>query len=182
MRIKIKELELGPVHLAGEIQPEVLEFSSDEVMISGPIQVRVMAERHNLGIRVKGDFAALGDVSCARCLEPFEIALSPAFELYYQQNDAHHPITGEIELGEKDTEISFFSGDAIDVNDIVREQVLLSLPMKPVCRDECRGLCPNCGGNRNMQSCNCDAVLRDPRLQPLLKIKNRMNLPSSGSD
>jgi uncharacterized protein len=182
MRITIKELELGPVQLAGKIQPEALQLSPDEVMFSGPIQVRVMAERHNLGIRVRGDFAALGKVPCARCLEPFEIVLSPAFELYYQQNDARHPITGEIELGEKDTEVSFFSGDGIDVTDIVREQIFLSLPMKPVCREECRGLCPNCGGNRNMQSCNCDAVLRDPRLQPLLKIKNRMNLPNSGSD
>jgi uncharacterized protein len=182
MRITIKELELGPLHLKGEIPQETLGLTPEEVEVSQPIRVQVQAERHSLGIRVKGNFKVQGKVPCARCLESFEIELSPEFELYYQQHDARHPITGEIELGEKDTEISFFSGEALEMRDIVREQILLSLPMKPVCREECRGLCPNCGGNRNLKACNCEAVLRDPRLQPLLKIQNRITLRKSGSD
>jgi uncharacterized protein len=98
------------------------------------------------------------------------------FDLFYQPHAAGHPITGEIELKEKDTEVSFFWGDGIEVGDILREQILLSLPMKPICREDCQGLCPHCGKNRNLETCDCESVLLDPRLEPLLKIKNRINL------
>jgi uncharacterized protein len=181
MRIMIKDLELGPVLLEGEIQPSSLELAPEELQVTIPVQIKVKAEKHPLGIRVQGLCAAQGKVPCARCLEPVEVDLHPEFELFYQQHDSRHPLTGEIELAEKDTNISFFAGDGIEVITIVREQVLLNLPMKLVCREECLGLCPNCGSNRNLQLCNCEAVLQDPRLEPLLKIKNRITLPHSKS-
>ncbi len=181
MRILIKDLEQGPVRLEGEISPQGLELAPEDIQILSPVKVEVKAEKHSLGIRVQGRFNAHGKVPCARCLESFEFSVSPEFELFYQPHDSRHPLTGEIELAEKDTNVSFFSGDGIEISNIIREQVLLSLPMKPVCREDCKGLCPNCGCNRNLRPCHCESVLQDPRLEPLLKIKNRIKVPPSGS-
>jgi uncharacterized protein len=181
MRIMIKDLELGPVLMEGEIPQQNLDLAPEEIQLLTPVHVRVQAEKHPLGIRIQGVLSAQGKVLCVRCLEAFETSLSPEFELFYQPHDSRHPLTGEIELAEKDTSISFFAGDGIEVANIVLEQVLLGLPMKPVCREECLGLCPNCGSNRNQQLCHCETVLQDPRLEPLLKIKNRISLPNSKS-
>lgn len=176
MRILIKELEIGPVRLSGEIAPEILNLDPDEVILKEPVKVTVTAERHPLGIRVQGSYSAVEHVPCARCLEPYRVEAGQDFDLFYQPHSAGQPITEEIELKEKDTDVSFFWGDGIEVGDILREQIFLSLPMKPVCREECRGLCPHCGNNRNLEACDCESVLHDPRLEPLLKIKNRINL------
>ena len=75
------------------------------------------------------------------------------FDQFYQSRRDHR-LVGEIELQEKDTEIAFYSGDFIEVSDIIREQILLGLPMKPMCREDCKGLCPYCGKNRNLEACN----------------------------
>lgn len=175
MRIIIKELELGPVKMTGEVAPESLELDPEEVKLPNPITVTVQAEKHTLGIRVWGCFKTEGQVPCARCLELVAVPIVSEFDLFYQQNDPRHPLTGEIELKENDTDVSFFAGDGIEVRDIVCEQLLLNLPMKPVCREDCKGLCPHCGKNKNVEACDCEKVLLDPRLEPLLKIKNRMN-------
>jgi uncharacterized protein len=175
MRIIIKELELGPVKMTGEVAPESLGLDPAEVMLPDPVTVTVEAEKHTLGIWVRGQFKTEGQVPCARCLEAVLVPVVSEFDLFYQQNDSQHPLTGEIELKENDTDVSFFTGDGIEVCDIVREQLLLNLPMKPVCREDCKGLCPHCGKNRNVEACDCEKVLLDPRLEPLLKIKNRMN-------
>jgi uncharacterized protein len=107
-------------------------------------------------------------------LEPVRFPILAKFDQFYESN-ADHRLAGEIELQERDTEIAFFSGDFIEVADIVREQILLSLPMKPICQEQCQGLCPHCGKNRNLDACNCESVLVDPRLVKLLKIKNRIS-------
>jgi uncharacterized protein len=176
MRILIKELEVGPLRLSGEVLPEALKLDPNEVILQQPVKVTVTAEKHPLGIRVQGSYSAVGHVFCARCLEPYQVEAGQDFDLFYQPHAAGRPITGEIELKEKDTEVSFFWGDGIEVGDILREQILLSLPMKPICREDCQGLCPHCGKNRNLETCDCESVLLDPRLEPLLKIKNRINL------
>jgi uncharacterized protein len=176
MRIIIKELEFGPVQLTGEVAPEILNMDPNEVILEEPVKVTVAAEKHPLGIRVQGSYSAVEHVPCARCLETYQVEARQDFDLFYQPHQTNRPITGEIELKENDTDVSFFWGDGIEVGDILREQILLNLPMKSVCREDCLGLCPHCGKNRNLEACDCESVLLDPRLEPLLKIKHRINL------
>ena len=74
---------------------------------------------------------------------------------------------GEVELSEDDLELDFYTGDVLDVAGLVRSETDLALPMKPLCRADCRGLCPVCGGNRNVTDCRCETRGPDPRLLPL---------------
>jgi uncharacterized protein len=174
MRIDVRELELGPLVLKGEVLETDLGFDASELRLLDKVLVSLTAERQLREVRIRGDFRAGIELPCSRCLEPVRFPILAKFDQFYESN-ADHRLVGEIELQERDTEIAFFSGDFIEVADIAREQILLSLPMKPICQEQCQGLCPHCGKNRNLDACNCDSVLVDPRLVKLLKIQNRMN-------
>lgn len=173
MRIDVRELELGPLALQGEVLPSELGFDSSEIQVLEQVRIELTAERQASEIRIRGRLTANVGLPCSRCLEPVRFSVATEFDQFYASN-AEHPLQGEIALQQKDTEVGFFSGDFIDASDIAREQILLNLPMKPICREDCKGLCPHCGKNRNLQDCNCEAVLVDPRLIQLMKIKNRM--------
>jgi uncharacterized protein len=173
MRIDIRELEEGPITLTGEVPLRDLNFDPAEIHVLGPIVVKLTAEKRAQRIRVRGRFAVDVEVPCARCLDPVRVPLVSDFDQFYQSN-AEQQLVGEIVLNERDTEVGFFNGDFIEVSDIVREQILLALPMKPICREDCKGLCPHCGRNRNAEACNCQTSSADPRLAPLLKIKDQM--------
>ena len=174
MRIDVRELELRPLTLFGPLPESDLKLEASEVRILGQVTVRLTAEKHGQQVRVRGKFAAELEVPCARCLEPVKVPLAAEFDQFYQSHEGHR-LTGEIELQEKDTEIAFYFGDFIEVGDIIREQILLGVPMKPVCRQDCKGLCPHCGKNQNMDACNCQVMFQDPRFSQLLKIRDRMN-------
>jgi uncharacterized protein len=174
MRIDVRELELSPLAFCGEIPVGDLKLEASEVRVLGKVAVELTAEKHAQEVRVRGKLTAEFEVPCARCLEPVKVPLDAKFDQFYQSHETRR-LVGEIELQEKDTEIAFYFGDFIEVSDIIREQILLGLPMKPVCREDCKGLCPRCGKNRNMEVCNCQALFLDPRFAQLLKIKDRMN-------
>jgi len=174
MRIDVRELELGPLVVKGEVLETDLGFDASELCLLDKVLVSLTAERQLREVRIRGDFRVGVELPCSRCLEPVRFPILAKFDQFYESN-ADHRLAGEIELQERDTEIAFFSGDFIEVADIVREQILLSLPMKPICQEQCQGLCPHCGKNRNLDACNCESVLVDPRLVKLLKIKNRIS-------
>jgi len=174
MRIDVRELDVGPLNLSGEVALEDLKIESSEIRVLGRIWVTLIAEKHAGEVRVRGRFTAEIQLPCARCLEPVRVPLAAELDQFYRSHKDHR-LTGEIELQEKDTEIAFYFGDFIEVSDIIREQVLLGLPMKPICREDCKGLCPYCGKNRNLDACNCHSLFVDPRFAQLLKMKDRMN-------
>ena len=93
---------------------------------------------------------------CARCLEPVIEEVSREFDLFYRPMKS---MTDEEEARLKldDTEIAFFDGDGLFLADVLAEQVLLALPMKVICRSDCRGLCPHCGANLNTDECRCES-------------------------
>ena len=85
----------------------------------------------------------------------------------------------EIELNEKDTQTAFFTGTQLPIGEILREQVLLALPMKALCRVDCKGLCPTCGINLNSGTCDCPAEKFSPHMDALLELKKRLEQRSS---
>lgn len=174
MRIDVRELESGPLRMSGEIPQQELNLDPNDLKVWGKIPVALTAEKAGREVRIRGQIQAEVVLLCSRCLEPIRISLTPQFDQFYQRAGSAH-LVGEIALQEKDTEIAFFQGDFIEVSDIVREQIVLAVPMKPMCREDCQGLCPFCGRNRNQEACDCRALERDPRLAPLLKIKNRIS-------
>jgi uncharacterized protein len=77
---------------------------------------------------------------------------------------------GDRETGEADFGVAYFSDDTIDLGDVMREQFYLAVPMKPLCREDCKGLCAVCGINKNRETCACQVEWTDPRLEPLKRL------------
>ena len=173
MRIDVRDLEQSPFRYSGMLSRDELGIRSEDFQIHGKVGIQLLAERRGYDVRVRGTLKVGVELPCSRCLEPVAVSIASDFDQIYESN-AGHSLTGEIALQEKDTDIGFFSGDTIEINDIIREQILLALPMKPICREGCRGLCPHCGKNMNTEACDCETLFSDPRLAELSKIKNRI--------
>ncbi|HEY7676831.1 MAG TPA: DUF177 domain-containing protein [Candidatus Methylomirabilis sp.] len=129
-----------------------------------------------VGVAARGLFRATVDLACSRCLEPFALTIAEPFEVQYLPSQ---------ELGEEEAELSGaeldvvpLAEDRIDVDALLRENILLSLPVQPVCREACRGLCPRCGASLNAGPCACPPERPDPRLQALAKLRSPR--PSEG--
>ena len=118
----------------------------------------------------KGRLEAVLDTLCSRCLEDVHLPISTDFS--YTLLPEMRIIQEELELQAEDLEVSYYSGDVIDLDPMITEQLLLQIPMKVLCREDCRGLCPHCGINLNTGSCHCHHDHIDERLLILKKIKD----------
>lgn len=182
MFIEIKELELHPVDFQEEFGPGVIDFGpdmrqTDRLRSDGRAQlVEEHHGKHKLvkDIRVAGDLSVRVEVPCARCLDPVVQNLSRKFDLLYrpQGTDAGKE---ELSITAADAEISYYRGDGLLLEDVLREQVLLALPLKAICREDCKGLCPHCGKNLNVEQCSCEEPHEDPRWSALKDIRNKLN-------
>jgi uncharacterized protein len=134
-------------------------------------RVDLLVERREGKVTVAGSFGLTARLACSRCLEPMAATLAPEVDLALQPcPTARHE---EAELGPDDLEIDFYREDTLDLAGLVRSETELALPMKPLCRADCRGLCPMCGADRNLAACGCEARRVDPRLAPLEALKRR---------
>ena len=125
--------------------------------LDGPLRVAVQIKRAGNKYILDGSLKGGVIVRCDRCLEPFHSDLNTDFHIYLQARPAAQKgeAETEVELLDEDMEVEYISGDELNLDEIVREQVFLSLPMKSICREGCRGLCPACGVNRNSTECGC---------------------------
>src|ERR1019366_4673434 len=124
-------------------------------------------------IRLKGRFAGKFEVPCARCVEPVEIPLAADFDLIFR------PAAADSEAPERsitapETEIGYYQKDSLLLEDVLREQVLLSLPVRTLCKPDCKGLCPHCGENRNQKECTCAERETDPKWAALGDLRGRL--------
>jgi uncharacterized protein len=162
------------LNVAGIREPLRLE-RTDEPSAFGPEDTyrivspaHLVAEVHKDGekVRLAGRLQTVIELACSRCLETFAIPVDAQFDLLYLPAGAA-PADQEREIEEDDFGTSYYRDGVIDLADLVREQIYLALPMKPLCQEGCRGLCPQCGTNLNSGSCSCTAAWDDPRLTPL---------------
>ncbi len=181
MFIRIQDLELRKIEFEEEFQPGAIDFG-DEVRQVGPLRTHGRAElvrEHHGGrevvndIRFVGKFSGRLEVICARCLETVPRDIGRSFDLLYR------PLNGqkgsdEVSISEAETEIGFYSGEGMELEDALREQVLLAVPIKTLCRPDCKGLCPHCGKNLNEDSCQCHETSSDARWNALKDLKDRL--------
>ena len=181
MLISLQELEVREVDFSQRFAPGTLDLGG-ELRQSGVLSTKGRAElleEHRGGkntvedIRVVGDFSTEIEARCARCVEPVPTKIGGDFDLLYRPLgvDAGRD---ERSISEAETEIGYYSGEGIDLEDVLREQILLALPAKIVCRESCRGLCPRCGKNLNVESCACEEGPPDPRWAALADLKNKL--------
>jgi uncharacterized protein len=154
VRITVEELELHPIVVSKTYAPGTLDYHGADFHQAAPLKVDAVAELSGSEIRIRGRVGTSLEACCDRCLVSVAIPIERDFDLFYR------PVSTlaraeEVELPEDELEVGFFSGDGIELADVVTEQVILSMPMKVVCQADCRGLCPVCGANLNFEKCGC---------------------------
>lgn len=181
MFFNIRELELHSVDFRENFRPEAIDYGPElrqktDLVSSGRA---TLVEEHRgaketvKDIRVVGDYRTRVEIQCARCLEPVGRDLASEFDLLYRPlgvDAGPH----ERAVQEGDTEIGYYQGEGIQLQDVLREQVLLAVPIKAVCRDDCKGLCPHCGRNLNVEGCHCEEERSDPRWDALKDLKDKL--------
>jgi len=170
MFLDVKDLAVRKLRIHKSYAPGSIDFSSTELKQIAPLEVTATAELLEQQIRIEGNLETRIEMSCARCLEPVVEDVNRAFDLFYSPavKDAK---PGEDQLRDDDTEVGFYEGQGLFLADVLKEQVLLALPVKVICQSDCRGLCPNCGANLNHEECRCETHASDARLAPLARLK-----------
>src|SRR5229473_2297783 len=152
---------------AKEINRTLTEGPVREYLVEGPIAVAVSYYRAGAEVFLTGELTAHTMARCARCLEEFSAPSTRPFRYVLTPRVMDDGDDDERE----DLEYSVYDGEEIDVTPLIREQMLLALPTRPLCSDDCRGLCPRCGANRNERDCGCREDMFDPRLSVLRSLK-----------
>lgn len=155
---------------------EELKFpiTLNEVMLKEDVHVFLRASRFRDKVLVNGRIISDASMVCSRCLKKFSFPLKISFNIEYIPYSHLIAEDDEHELSKKELDVSFYRDDEIDIGDLVREQVLLAVPIKPLCESNCRGICFKCGTNLNETSCECSTRGIDPRLEPLKKFKESL--------
>lgn len=150
-------------------QPQDIGDEGEAYRIAAPVEVAFDIHKDKARFRLVGSVRTELELSCGRCLEPFRFPVDAQFNVRLLPA-ADMATEDEREVPEEDLETSYYRDDQIDLNELLREQFYLALPMKPLCGEGCRGLCPQCGTNLNTGTCDCAAVWEDPRLAPLKEL------------
>lgn len=171
------KLDLGKIRQADTrydrtFEPSEVEMPGDPYRIVAPVQIGFDIHKDKEQFRLVGTVRTELELPCSRCLEDFRFPVNLDFDQRYLPQ-AVASADEETEVVEEDLETSFYHDEQIDLNELLREQFYLALPMKPLCREECRGLCPQCGTNLNTGMCECAAAWEDPRLAALKQLKTR---------
>lgn len=136
-----------------------------------PLQVSLSVVKEYGHIRLNGSVAVTVEMACSRCLSGYTKELTSNFSIFYTESAGGSAEEDEVELGESDLVSAYYSGDEIDFSDEIAQQVLLELPYKPLCSDDCKGLCPSCGGDLNSATCSCSNTAGSLAFSPLQGFK-----------
>ena len=170
MRIEMENLEGGKGDFAHVYNPEELNPVDERVKLTAPATVNGKIRLAGNEVFVNGHVDTRAQVECDRCLKPIELPVNADFELEYI-TDSEYESSGVAELTEAEMSVSVFDGEALDVDEIVKEQILLAVPTRMLCREDCKGICPQCGVDRNTGECNCVTEDIDPRWAALKNLK-----------
>jgi uncharacterized protein len=171
MRIELEKLEGGRGDFAHVYQPEELNPVDERVNLAQPAEVKGSIRRTGDVAVVNGHVETRVRVECDRCLKPVELPVSADFAIEYITG-ADYESSSAAALSEEELSVSVFDGESIDVDEIVKEQILLEVPARTLCRDDCKGICPECGIDLNSGQCNCAVDDVDPRWAALKSLKN----------
>lgn len=171
MRIEIDQLEGAGQKFAHAYTLDELPLEEEGARLIEAPQVQGSASRKGEEVRLRGTITARAEVECDRCLKAVPVSVETEFDVTYIPANAYES-NERAELQAEDLLLSVFEGDAIDIDEVVREQLLLALSARTLCREECLGLCPTCGADRNANSCACRTEEGDPRWAALKNLVN----------
>jgi uncharacterized protein len=181
MLFTVADLERDPIDFSVALPPDAMDYGGEAEQVgdlAATGRAEVLHEHRGpkeivADIRLKGSFRGTFQAPCARCVEPVEHTLAEEFDLLFRPaevdaNGAEHAISTP------ETEIGYYENGGLALEDVLREQVLLSLPAKTLCQPDCKGLCPRCGLNRNETACSCEEGPSDPRWEALAGLSGRI--------
>lgn len=175
MFLAVRDMERRPVEFSLAFDSGHFPMPDEELRQLSPLSVsgRATWTESISEIRLQGRLAVAVETSCERCLEPAHFDLDRDFDLQYRQDDGEETAGGEHTFEAEDADVAFFEGNGIELDEVIREQLLLAIPMQRLCREDCRGLCPVCGQNRNTGVCECRAAAVDDRWLALRGVSGR---------
>lgn len=170
MIIDLASLGVSPKQFEISFAPEEIDIDG-EATIKSEIAFNGQVSRVNERTFVRGAIKADAEVDCTRCLEPVDRPIDITFEDVFVEAVAESD-KDEVELAVEQLDEALLESEEIDLAEVVREQILLDLPEQIFCKEDCRGLCPQCGGNRNLIDCSCERDQVDPRWAALKELQN----------
>jgi uncharacterized protein len=173
MFLSVKAMEVRKVRFDETFPPGQIDFSGEDLEQGSPLRATGVAELlpHTDGeVRVAGRYAVEMTAECDRCLGHARFPLDGTFDLFYRPA-ASMEREEETAIDAGEAEMGFYERDGLELEDILREQVLLALPMQRICSESCKGICPVCGKNRNETACDCQLESRDSRWDAFRKLE-----------
>jgi uncharacterized protein len=171
MRIELASLESGKGVFAQKYAPDELVLEDERVKLIEPAEVSGKVRQQGSRTHVRGWVTARVQTECDRCLKSVELPIDSHFKLEYVTTEDYRA-QQLVELTAEDLDLSVFDGEAIDIDELVKEELLLAVPDHVLCGETCKGICAVCGGNQNLVECGCEAKEIDPRWAELKKLVN----------
>lgn len=167
----IEVSQIPPEGLDIALPEDALDLGEPADTWDGPatVQAELHLGRSGRGVLISGSFEGEIALICSRCLDSFRFRMQDRFHLYCEKG-AEGPPEQERELTDDELDVTYLEEGRINTDQLLRETILLGLPVQPLCHEDCRGLCPRCGANLNQGACACRDARVDPRLQVLRKL------------
>jgi len=146
------------------------EFDNQVLGLDGPLSVNIEIYRAGDKFALRGELAGSLIINCDRCLTPYRQDIKTKFNIFIVRTPQEDE-KAEIELLEQDLEVAFTNSDEIELDEIIKEQLYLSIPIKSICKEGCLGLCPVCGSNMNNGDCKCKKEKVHPGFAKLKGLK-----------
>jgi uncharacterized protein len=170
MRIELDKLEASGGKFERLYEAGELGLDDPDVRLVDPVEVSGRTRRKGAEVELRGQLNTRLEVQCGRCLSPVDLPVSTEFNERFVRTISW-AAEEQHELEPEDLNISVFDGEGIELDALVREEILLAVPVNVLCREDCRGLCPICGVDRNMNNCQCEMDEVDSRWQKLKELQ-----------
>jgi uncharacterized protein len=174
LKLNLRSLQGDHEHFEKRYESSLFDgIGGDLFRVVSPVTLSFDIDRQDTDrYHVAGHLEGALEVTCSRCLEAFALRVAPEFDLGYVSR-TENVGEGEREVNEDDLTTAFYSDDQIDLGELIAEQFHLAMPMKPLCAEDCKGLCAQCGTNLNIGACNCSHHWTDPRLAALKELARK---------
>ena len=172
MKIRLDKIGAEPLRWQEEVSIPAASLDRTQLLELGEVSWSGQIWLESPGYRLKAAFSYAQSIACDRCLTPLTKSVAGDVQLILVAN-APQPMEDEVELAAEDLEILYLEGDELDLEKLLLEQLQLNVPMRAICKEDCQGLCPDCGINRNLKNCSCDEARIDPRWEALRGLKDK---------
>lgn len=173
MRIEVENLTAAGEPFGHRYTAEEVELDEEGARLVADAAVEGSASRKGVQVRLRGTIKTEVEILCDRCAAPELSPLAVEFDTSFIPQEVEAAKAENVELAPEDLLLSAYDGEAIDLDELVREQILLALPSRHLCREDCKGLCQKCGADLNAGDCSCGQSEIDPRWSALAGLKDK---------